>query len=120
MKSIKNKGELLLKRRKEVVQKASLEDIIRGTLIKRYLECIRLSCKCHKNKRNRHGPYYFLTIRKKDKSYHTYIPKEKIKKVKEWIKNYDKLWEVIEEVTEINKKLIKIRGNNEKRYRNKN
>lgn len=94
--------------REVIVKGIRLTELIRGTMLKRYLECMRANCKCHKSAEGRHGPYYFLAIRRKDKTKHVYVPQKKVKIVKEWVANYNKAWEVIEAITDINIKLIRL------------
>lgn len=105
--NIKN-GKKLVRQRKLIANSLPLEEMVRGTLIKRYLECIRPLCKCHKSKKFRHGPYYYLSIRKKDKSTHVYIPFNKLNKVKVLAENYNKVWKGLEEISAINIGLIKL------------
>lgn len=100
----------LLGRRRKVAGQMSFEEMIRGTLLKRYLECTRGNCKCHKSKGNRHGPYYFLAIRRKDRTMHVYIPQSMVKTVRKWAANYERVWEGIEEITDINTKVIRLAG----------
>lgn len=93
--------------RERIAKEVNLAEMIRGSLLKRYLECIRPNCRCHKSVKHRHGPYYFLSIRRKDKSYHVYVPKSILKKVKGWVTNYSRTWKGIEDITDINVKLIR-------------
>ena len=100
----------LLKQRAATARRLPVEEMIRGTMLKRYLECMRASCKCHKSARYRHGPYYFLSIGRKDRTRHVYIPQSMVKTVKKWAANYERVWEGIEEITDINTKIIRLAG----------
>lgn len=100
----------LLKRRAAIAKQLPIVEMIRGTLLKRYLECMRANCKCHKGAKYRHGPYYFLSIGRKDKSFHVYVPKKMLKEVKKWVINYERVWKGIEEITDINTKVIRLTG----------
>lgn len=106
----KDKERGLLERRRRMTREAELEEMIRGTLMKRHLECSKAKCWCHRTRPKGHGPYYFLTIRRKDKSKHVYVPQGMVKRVREWVRNYDKIWKTIERITDINIKLIRIQG----------
>lgn len=105
-----NKGQMkqLYGQRERIARKLNLTEIIRGTMLKRYLECIRPNCRCHKSVKYRHGPYYFLAIRRKDRTRHVYVPQGMIKTVKKWVTGYNKVWQGIEEITDINAKLIRL------------
>lgn len=101
-----NKKKKYLIQRENVAKRLPINKVIRGTLLKRYLECSRPNCYCHKSIKNRHGPYYFLSIRRKNKSFHIYIPLSMQKEIKQWIQNYNLVWEGIEKITDINIQLI--------------
>lgn len=97
----------LYQQRQQIAGQVDLVEMIRGTLLERYLECIRPHCRCHQAKQYRHGPYYFLSIRRKDKSDHVYIPKKLKRQVQKWIANYQRLWDGIEAITDCNVKIIR-------------
>ncbi|MGB9642874.1 MAG: DUF6788 family protein [Candidatus Ratteibacteria bacterium] len=86
-----------------------LDEIMRGTFIKCYLECIRANCKCHKGKRYRHGPYYRVSYGKAGRMHHVYVPIRMKNQVKKWTENYIKLWEAIEKISEFNIQIIRLK-----------
>ena len=106
----KKQSKQLRGQRKKMAEKINLTEMIRGTMLKRYLECARPNCRCHKATEHRHGPYYFLAIRRKNKTMHVYVPQNMVKAVKKWAANYDKAWQGIEKITDINVKLIRLSG----------
>lgn len=108
MKKTREEKQLIQQKKAVVNHLPSLKEIIRGSYLKRYLKCSYPQCKCHKSKKYLHGPYYSISIRKKDKSYHIYVPLEKRKEVNRWIKNYNLLWQGIEDISSINAKLIRL------------
>jgi len=75
--------------------------------MKWYGECGTKGCRCHKEPRYQHGPYYKVSYSKKGKVYNIYVPHSKKNEVKEWINNYNRVWDGIEDVSEINIKLIR-------------
>lgn len=98
----------LYKRKQEVIkQLPPLSEVLRGTFIKCYLECIRPNCKCHKDKRYRHGPYYRVSYGKSGRIHHIYVPLSMKKTIKKWTTNYNKIWHGIEDISKINIKLIR-------------
>ncbi len=101
------KIEQLLKTRERLIKEVKGPGIImRGTLKRRFIECGKEYCHCHKD--GGHGPYYYLSITKKSKKVICIkIPDSEVVAVREWIKNYNKLWKDIEKVVEINLKIIK-------------
>ena len=100
--------ELQVLKEKVAKQLPPMTAVLRGTFIESYLECIRPNCKCHKNKKYRHGPYYRVSYGKWNRVRHVYVPLRNKKKAKEWVKNYNRIWQGIEEISEINTKLIQI------------
>lgn len=112
---MKNIQILLQKESKKLLAKVHpiFSKIIRGTFEKWYQVCARKSCKCHKDKRNRHGPYYRISYFKGKRTYHIYVPTIKAKKANKYCQNYKKLWDAIEKMSQINISLLRI-GNGEK------
>jgi len=99
--------KLSKEKQKLLKQLPSLGEILRGTFIKCYLKCIRPNCRCHKDKKYRHGPYYRVSYGKKGRIHHIYIPLNMINVAKSWTDNYNKLWQGIEKISELNIKLIR-------------
>jgi hypothetical protein len=104
----KNKVQKLKNKKKKVVEQLPpLSEVIRGTFIECYLQCIRENCSCHKDKKYRHGPYYRISYGKKGRMYHVYVPLHLKETVKRWTKNYEKIREGIEKISDLNIKLIR-------------
>lgn len=105
---MKDEIKRMNKEKNKIVQVLpSIKKVLRGTFIELYLECIRSNCKCHKNKKYRHGPYYRVSYGKGKRMHHIYIPLEMKEEVAEWTENYNKIWEGIEAISELNIKIIK-------------
>ncbi len=101
-------GQSLAEKKREVIkQLPPLTEILRGTFIKCYLQCIRPNCKCHKAKIYRHGPYYRVSYGKGKQVHHIYVPLKMKKMVQKWTINYNKLWQVIEDISVLNIKIIR-------------
>lgn len=78
-----------------------LNETIRGTLLLRYMTCGNKNCKCHKGEK--HGPYYYLTVNyPKGKTKCIKIDDKDVKKVKRWLKNYKKIKNILELITNHN------------------
>jgi hypothetical protein len=107
--------EKLIKKREEIMKQApALDKIVRGTFIEVYLECTRKKCKCHKAKKYRHGPYYRISYGKGKKVHHIYVPLEWKEKAREWTDNYIKIWEIIEQISQLNIKTMKLKNGRKK------
>jgi hypothetical protein len=85
-----------------------LQAILRGSLVERYKRCGKPGCKCAKGPG--HGPKYYLTVSyPKRKPEMDYVPAEFQEKVKEYLENYRKVKEILEELSEINRELLRRR-----------
>jgi len=104
------KKEKIAERKKEVVNSLpSLGEVLRGTFIEVYLECIRPRCKCHKGKKYRHGPYYRVSYGKGKRVHHIYVPLAWKEKAQEWTRNYQKIWDAIEKISALNIEMMKVK-----------
>ena len=88
--------------------------VIRGTYIEWYQECSKEGCRCHKDKKNWHGPFKRISYSKGGRVYHIYIRKEKKELAKRYVRNYKKLCEAIEKISHINIQLLKIENGRKK------
>jgi len=109
------KIEKLKKEKKRILKNLlCLGEIVRGTFIEVYLECMRESCKCHQGKKYRHGPYYRISYGKGQSVHHIYVPLKWKRIAKVWTGNYKKVWKAIEKISLINIKLMKLKNGNKK------
>jgi len=106
-----DKMEKIEKEREEKIK--SLPDwhkIIRGTLMKYYWTCGNKGCHCYKNKKERHGPYWYIAVNfgiGKQKMY--LISKNQINEVKEGIREYKELWRKLCKISSLNIELLRLR-----------
>ena len=112
---MRQKTERLLIKKKELLKKLpSLGEIIRGTFNRWYLTCQHSWCQCHQNKKYRHGPYLRITRQKDGKPYQIYVPFHLEKKAKKWVKNYHRLWQGMEKISDLNIKLLRLMSKNKR------
>lgn len=99
----------IIERKKQELIKGlpSLKKVLRGTFIEWYQVCARANCKCHKDKKYRHGPFYRVSYSKGGRSHHIYVSSKEKKQAEEWTENYNKLWEGIEAISELNIQILK-------------
>ncbi len=84
------------------------ENVIRGTLMKYYLTCGNKGCRCHRQAKYKHGPYWYIAVAvKKGKSKMYKINAEKVAVVRDKIANYNKLWDRLCKISELNISLIR-------------
>jgi len=90
------------------------EKVVRGTLRKVYAPCGKKKCKCKQGAL--HGPYYYLAVTTKGKTKLYYLPKKQMaEKVGKAIEEYNKFWESLCKISEINIKLLIERNKKRKR-----
>jgi hypothetical protein len=81
-------------------------EVLRGSLLERYVTCGNPSCKCARGER--HGPMWYLTVTLGPG--HTtggIIPAEQVEQVRRWIGNFQRLRDDLEGISEINRELLR-------------
>ena len=107
---MKNKPAADLRKRRQALlrQLPPLQAILRGSLIERYKRCGKPGCKCADGRG--HGPKYYLSV-----SYPgsppqmDYVPQQDYEQATEFIANYHRAREILEEICEINRELLRRR-----------
>jgi hypothetical protein len=105
---LKRLSELALRRRRQGLaqQLPPASDILRGSLVERYVTCGNTSCKCAKGER--HGPVWYFTVTLgRGRTTGGIIPNDKVDEVRAWIENYRKLKDQLEKISEINRELLR-------------
>jgi hypothetical protein len=111
MKASKGLGripELALRNRKRGLAELlpPVTEILRGSLVERYVTCGNPSCKCARGER--HGPMWYLTVTLgPGRTTGGIVSEEKVAEVRAWIENYHKLKDHIEKISEINRELLR-------------
>jgi hypothetical protein len=83
-----------------------LGEILRGSLIERYVTCGNPSCKCARGER--HGPVGYLTVTLgPGRTQGGLVAAEQLEQVQSWIQNYRKVREHLEHISEINRELLR-------------
>jgi hypothetical protein len=99
----------LRRRRKLLLRKLpALDSILRGSLIERYKRCGKAGCKCAHGPG--HGPKYYLSVSYPGRSPQMdYVPQAAYDQIRERIANYRRIREILEEICEINRELLRRR-----------
>jgi hypothetical protein len=101
-------SELALRERRQGLarQLPPVTQILRGSLVERYVTCGNPSCKCARGER--HGPVWYLTVTLgRGRTTGGVIPAEKVDQVRGWIENYRAVKERLEKISEINRELLR-------------
>ncbi len=81
-------------------------EVLRGSLVERYVTCGNPSCKCARGER--HGPMWYLTVTLgPGRTTGGIISADQVDQVRHWIENYQRLKEDLERISEINRELLR-------------
>ena len=99
---------LALRKRREGLTRLlpPLGEVLRGSLMERYLTCGNPQCKCARGER--HGPVWYLSVTL-DQTRRTgsTVPPEQVDQVRRWIGNYHQIKERLEKISDINRELLR-------------
>jgi hypothetical protein len=97
----------LRERRKGLAQQLPpVTEILRGSLLERYVTCGNPACKCAKGER--HGPNWYLTVTLGPGcTTGGVVPEEQVAQVRGWIDNYHKVKDHLEKISDINRELLR-------------
>jgi hypothetical protein len=101
-------SELALRQRRQGLarQLPPITQILRGSLVERYVTCGNPTCKCAKGER--HGPVWYLTVTLgRGRTTGGVIPADKVDQVRTWIENYRGVKDRLEKISEINRELLR-------------
>ena len=101
-------SQLALRQRRQGLAKLipPIAEILRGSLVERYVTCGNPSCKCARGER--HGPVWYLTVTLgRGRTTGSIIAKENLPQVRGWIENYHTLKDHLERISEINRELLR-------------
>lgn len=101
-------SELALRQRRQGLARLlpPVTEVLRGSLLERYVTCGNPACKCARGER--HGPIWYLTVTLgRGRTTGGIVAEEKAPEVRRWIENYRKLKNQIEKISEINRELLR-------------
>src|ERR1700682_6172623 len=107
---MQNKPSSALRRRRaRLLHKLPpMEQLLRGSIIERYLRCGKPGCKCAQGPG--HGPKYYLSVSYPGlRPQMDYVPQELYAQTAEFLANYHRAREILEEICEINRELLRRR-----------
>jgi len=114
--SLARLSELALRQRRQGLaqQLPPVTEVLRGSLVERYVTCGNPACKCAKGER--HGPQWYLTVTLgRGRTTGGVVPEENLPQVRAWIDNYHKLKEQLEKISDINRELLRRRREQERK-----
>lgn len=106
MELTKVQGHRLVRERKRLLDEvAELPLALRASIFERFSTCSRAECACHQGKR--HGPRTYLAVTKDNRQRQHYVPKDQCEAARKGVRQYHRLQEIINRVTDINLQLMK-------------
>src|SRR6202162_3097025 len=99
----------LRRRRAQLLrQMPALDTLLRGSLIERYSRLGKPGCKCADGPG--HGPKYYLSVSYPGRRPQMdYVPQESYAQASEFLANYHRARQILEEICEINRELLRRR-----------
>lgn len=83
-------------------------EIIRGSLTRYYLACGKASCRCHRSKSDRHGPYWYVSVpmgKGRNKSH--LLAAAQVPAAQRATVAYQKLWKELCSISDLNLALLR-------------
>jgi hypothetical protein len=82
------------------------EEILRGSLVERYVTCGNPDCRCARGQR--HGPIWYLTVTLgPGRTAGGVVPQQQVEQVRRWIENYRRVKDDLEKISDINRELLR-------------
>jgi hypothetical protein len=107
MSDMNRKRKFILRRKQIVKRLPPLTEVARGSLLKRHRRCGKPNCHCTKS--DGHRTWYLTVSFAQGHNEQVTVPDELVPYVRQWIKNYEHWWNGIEEISAINRKLLRKR-----------
>lgn len=103
-----NPKQALLRRRHRVVAELpALTEVVRGSLVERRLRCGKPTCHCARGAG--HHVWYLTVSFARGRTEQVTVPPALVPAVRRWLANYGRWWDGLEEVSAINRELLRKR-----------
>src|SRR6201981_2862100 len=107
---MRKKSSAALRKRRQALRGKlpPLGAILRGSLIERYKPCGKPGCKCAKGRG--HGPKFYMSVSFPNLPQEIdYVPQHRLAEAKKCLTNYQAAREILEQICEINRDLLRRR-----------
>ena len=82
--------------------------VLRGSLIERFKRCGHPGCQCQQGPG--HGPKYYLSVSQAGgRPEMDYVPGENVRQVSNYLQNFQKIRQVLEQICNLNRELLRRR-----------
>lgn len=98
----------LLKRRERLIRKLRpMDEAMRGSLVERQVRCGKSSCRCASGEL--HDVVHLSVTHKGARTEQISVPREMVAQVRQAIAIYHQWWEILEQVSALNRELLRQR-----------
>lgn len=107
--SPRDRSPAVLRRRRATILKRlpPLEEVLRGSLLRREIRCGKPTCHCTTGAGH---PLRYVTVTfAGGRTQQVTVPRHLAGTVQRWIRNYERWWAAIEEISAINRRLLQRR-----------
>jgi hypothetical protein len=104
---VNRKTALLLRRDELLEQLPPLGEIVRGSLLERHLRCGKPTCRCARGEG--HRVFYLAVSFARGRTEQITVPADLVPYVRQWLENYRRCRERLEEISAINRELLRKR-----------
>jgi hypothetical protein len=106
---MKNREQaILMKKRSHLTNEVlNIKGFIRGTLVKTKKKCGRKSCRCEQGQLH---PHVYISTSRNKKNQIIYIKPDEMETAQQHIDNYRKLLGILDEISQINVALLKLKN----------
>ncbi|MBI3077119.1 MAG: hypothetical protein HYY85_09100 [Deltaproteobacteria bacterium] len=101
------KRALLLRRQRVAQQLPPLTEVVRGSLVERRLRCGKPTCHCARG--DGHHVWYLTVSFARGRTEQITVPERLVPAVQQWLQNYHRWWDSLEEISAINRELLRQR-----------
>jgi hypothetical protein len=98
---------LLARRRQLLAKLPPLDEVLRGSLLERAVRCGKASCRCASGEL--HPAVYLSVTHRGGRTEQISVPHEMVGSVRNGIAVYQRWWEILEQVSTINRDLLRQR-----------
>lgn len=107
-KQIRKAKELVDRRETLAADLPPFSEIVRGSLVTRYRRCGKPTCHCATTEG--HGPAHYLSVTlKPGKTEQILLSEEMLPVARQFLDNYNRWWAALEKVSEVNRRLLRMR-----------
>ena len=99
------KARLLAQRQRAVQQLPPIEEVLRGSILKRSVRCGQPHCRCAAGER--HAATVLTVSFPGGRTEQLSLPAAVLPTVRAWVANYQRWWAIIEKVSAINRALLR-------------